>query len=397
MAIQLLAVILTTRYLGTDGRGILIAGISWVTTAAALAHLSAAQVSLRLAVGRDPKEWLSQTIGTMVALYVVVTAVIYLFVLLTLFALHIDVFRNIPPQIVIILFLALPAHLWIEAGNAQMMALNKIGFMNGAQLIGAGVNIVLLSLLGISGNLGVAETAGTYTLAQWTTALLLFARAKRESPVIEFSPRVLIETLKGSAQFHVNAIGSVLFTYATVLVVNQYSTSSDTAIYQLGAQVINLMAIVPAALNAVAFSVLVQKGPDAGWDEHKRLLIKGFTLVTFGGILVYFLADLVVLILGGREFAASAGIVRILLFSVPGAFASAALASQWITRGLLWQAALITLGVGILNIILLISLLPSYGIHGAAWATVLTNCAALGTNGAFVIWIESHHRKLNNA
>jgi O-antigen/teichoic acid export membrane protein len=69
------------------------------------------------------------------------------------------------------------------------------------------------------------------------------------------------------------------------------------------------------------------------------------------------------------------------------------MASQWIGRGLFWQASLLTLVVGVLSVICNFALIPVFGMYGAVTTMLLTYGVSVVGNGMMALWIEWVWRK----
>tara|TARA_R110002094_G_scaffold211871_2_gene182280 strand:- start:1224 stop:1634 length:411 start_codon:yes stop_codon:yes gene_type:complete len=92
--------------------------------------------------------------------------------------------------------------------------------------------------------------------------------------------------------------------------------------------------------------------------------------------------------IAGEEFLPTLDVFYWQLMAIAGMTLSTMMAPQWIGRGYFWQASLVTLTVGILNLTANYLLIPQYGMKGAAWATLGSYMVALITNGLMVVWCE---------
>jgi len=396
MGLQFFILLLTARYLGPEGRGILVASTGWIYVLATIFHFSLPQVALNQAVGKNVRHWLAISIGTLGSLYLVVTLVLSLaissFVLIT----GQSPVSNIPPHIFLLALAGLLPQIWFETGNSQMMALGKVTRMNLAQISGNSLNLILILILLVWSGKGIEHALLAFVLGQWIIAGLLFIFSTRSTETYSLDFQYLKTLIKGALVYHINTIGTLVTSYASILFINSYLSAQQTGLYQLPLQIINILLVIPNSINSVSYSFLIQSGPDEGWMKHQSLILKGALLVLILMVLLFFFCGEAVLIVGGEQFRGAESILRILLAAVPGMFLSLAMTSQWVTRGMFVLSSLVTISMGALNLTLLFWMVPLFGIQGAANAFVFTSFFSLVTNLIFIMWIIKRPQSLAN-
>jgi O-antigen/teichoic acid export membrane protein len=72
---------------------------------------------------------------------------------------------------------------------------------------------------------------------------------------------------------------------------------------------------------------------------------------------------------------------------------STVMAPQWIGRGYFWQAAGLTILVGVINLAANFLLIPQYGMWGAIYAFLATYAFAVVANGAMAFWCQLQGRR----
>ena len=77
-----------------------------------------------------------------------------------------------------------------------------------------------------------------------------------------------------------------------------------------------------------------------------------------------------------------------------GALLSSVMASQWIGRGLFWQASGITIVAGIVSVGLDLVMIPRYGMYGAVVSTLVTYGFAAITNAAMAFSVDRRVARL---
>jgi O-antigen/teichoic acid export membrane protein len=386
---NLLTAVITARLLGPSGRGVLVAATSWVTMFSTFGFLSLSQVVIFMAAGRKPEEWLPRVLGGLVRILSIV-AVLGLAVAAALYAYDgARIFNNIPPFTLLIAFCAFPFLLWIENGYGLLMALGNLRLLNGAQVIGGTIALLLTFLAAGPLHLGVAGAVSAWVVAQAAIVAITFGYVFRRARYLPLRDNVTRELLSGGAKLHLNAIGTYLFTQANILILNHYRSPKETAYFQLAVQIFSGIQIIPMAVSTVAYSLVSKHGPDRAWPQQRRLLMEVLVLTIAVGAATYLVAPWVVPFVFGAAFRPAVPIVRIVVLSVVGSTMSMVMASQWISRGLFLQAALVTLFLGALTVLANYLVVPRFGMYGAAWVTAGTYGFSVIANGAMAIWVNA--------
>lgn len=392
LVIGILVTSLTARYLGPDGRGVLAAAVSWATLIATLGSLSLSQVVLHMAAGKERAQWLPATTGTTLLLVALLSVVSWSAATVAYAVTNGAVFNNLSVGMLLLAFAAVPFLMWVENGNAILMSLDSLKLLNLAQIIGATLNIVLIWVIVGLLKHGVAGALLVVLVYQALIGGICLIAILRQAGRVRVEREVGRQLLSGGARLHLNAIGALLFTQVTIVILNHFRSTEETGYYQLSIQLLGAIQIVPQAVNMVMYTVIAKDGPDKAWLRQRRLLWQALSGVVAIVILLYFLAPYVIALIAGPKFAPALPVFRILLLSVIGMSFSTMMASQWIGRGLFWQVSAITLSVGMVNASLTYLVVPRYGMAGAAWATVATFALASGINALMALWVERNTR-----
>jgi O-antigen/teichoic acid export membrane protein len=389
----LLTTVITARYLGPERRGVFVAAVSWATMFSTFGHLSLAQVTIYIAAEKPEDQWLPPLLGSLLTIFGVVTVVAWLLAAILYAATGGEFFHHLDVPVAMLAFAAVPALMWIESGNGILMALGKLPVMNIAQIIGATATLLLTFVfLGVA-HLGLHGALTAILIAQAITVAVSLGYLLRRVPALRPDGPMIRQLLGGSAKLHLNAVGTYLFMQANVLILNHYRSPSETAYYQLAVQLMTGLQIIPMAVSAVAYSLVSRLGPDAAWPQQRKLLFQVTLLVIVLALIGVFVAPYVVPVLFGKSFLPAVPVFRILLWGVAGMCMSIVMASQWISRGLFLQAALLTLLFGAATVTGNYLFVPKYGMYGAAWVTVGTYTASVVGNGIMALWVERRSRR----
>lgn len=363
---------LTARLLGPEGRGQVGAVLAWVALFSTLGHLSLGSVAIRqLALDRSSGR-VGELLGSLILYTGLLTLLGWLIATLLAVLPKQSAFGDLPPALLVLGFLSLPFMLWQVYGQSLLMGLDLASHFNRATMLGRTVNLVAVFALvgglswGPEGAVGAALVAAVVTAAGGLRALFIQAQ-RRLAPSLD-----CIATLaQGALRLHLNAIGTFLFTQTGVLVVNHFHGAAATGNYQLAAQLIAVMLIIPNAVSQTMYGVVTKRGPDGAWPINRHVLHRAMGITAVSVVAAWVLAPYLIPLVAGRGFEEAIDNFRTMLPMLFGGTLSAAMASQWIGRGLFWQASLLTLFVGVCGISTSLVLTPRLGPEGAIYATLL--------------------------
>ena len=391
----LVTTIITTRYLGPEGRGVYVAAIGWAMMFGTFGHLSLAQVTIYVVAGKPREEWLDGLLGSLLTILGAVTLITWAIGGALYAASDGEIFNHLDAGVVILAFAIFPTLLWIEGGAGVLMALGKLPVMNGALIVGATATLALTFVAVRALGFGVEGALTATLIAQAVAVAISLGHLLKNVPEMHVNRDMMRQLLAGGVKLHLNAIGTYLFTQANVLILNHYRTPSETAYYQLAVQLVTGLQIIPASVGAVAYSLVSRMGPDAAWPQQRKLLIRVTGLVVALAVIAYFVAPWIIPRIFGAPFAAAVPVFRILLLGSVGWCISIVMASQWISRGLFVQAALLTVLFGSCTVIGNFVAVPRYGMYGAAWVSVATYALSIIGNGIMALWVESRAKKFS--
>jgi O-antigen/teichoic acid export membrane protein len=393
LLISIITLSITARYLGPEVRGILAAATGWVGLVAGMGSLSLGQVIIYLSAGKSRKDWLPKTLGTLVVIVGIITLLAWGFTATGYVLTNGEMFNHLTVPMLVLAFLALPLVIWTDLGLNLLLALDSLRIYNRAQIIGSSVGLAGVFLLVAALGWGIYGSLISGVIAQALIVVLSLGFVFRLTSRISADWATGKALLKGGAKLHLNAIGTLLFTQASVLMVNHYSTPQDTGYYQLAAQLISALQFVPSSISMVAYTLVSKKGPDAAWPEHRRLLAQSIALaiVIAGGS--YILAPWLVTLLAGDRFLPAVPLFQWMLLALVGMNFSIVMASQWIGRGLFLQAALLTFVIGFITIVGNYFLLPRYGVMGVVWTMLFVYGFSIFGNGAMAVWCERRFQR----
>ncbi len=392
LVVGIVAVTVTARWLGPEGRGTIAAVTTWVGLFSTIGCLSLGQVAIHRATQLRDQAWLGATLGSLLLVDVIITLVGWLSTLVLYLMTAGAAFSMLSPIFLAVGFLSLPFLIWEQYGSSLLMAVDRVTIYNRAQILGrtAGLALVFVAWwlnLGVLGVL-VATVVSQAVLALFGVSFLFESSQQPVRP----DKSTIRALLKGAAKLHLNNVGGFLVTSAGVLIISHYQSATETGYYQVAAQLTNVLTVIPLAASMVIYGKVTQLGPDAAWGYQRKMvaiLMLGMLGTTAVAAL---LAPWLIPLALGIRFAPSVGIFQILLLGVLAGTLATLMGSQWIGRGLFLYMSGSTILLGILNVAANLFLVPRFGVYGAAWAFVGIYVLAALVQVWMVIQCETKYR-----
>ncbi|MCL4849679.1 MAG: lipopolysaccharide biosynthesis protein [Acidobacteria bacterium] len=384
--LSLLVVMLTARWLGPDGRGQVAAAVTWAQLLATFGHLSLGQVALHRASTADGRAWFPQAWKTLTraagGAWLVATGLTF-----ALLAVGSETFGDVPPPVVAASLLLVPGLVWEQQGGGLLMAINRLDLQNRAVIVGRvvtlGVVSAVMAMGGRAGAVVVALAAGQAVVSAGGIRVL---RARRAAGPPALAPTAGASYLRDAAVLHLNAVGTFLALWASVLIVNRFCGTADAAFFQMAVQLVGLLLLLPNAAASVFYGGLAATGARCAWESQRRMVGGLTALMAAAALLSMVFARPVVVLLGGEAFAPAVPLFRGLAFAVPAMTLGTLMAPQWIGRGLFGAAAAVTLAGGVLSTALSAWLVARWGDPQGATVSFVTTYSLFALANAWLVW-----------
>lgn len=397
LALAIVTLSLTARWLGPEGRGQMVAITTWVTMFSTIGHLSLGQVAIHRATTKKDDQWLGEVLGSLLVLTAVFTVLCWAVAITAHLLTKGKFFGTLPNWLLAVSFGALPLYIWEQYGSSLLMLLNRIGIYNKYQVIGRTIGLFVLVVFVSWFSLGVSGAIYATIIGQFVVAIsgirFLYSQSGGR---VRAAKQEILALLRGGVRLHWNAIGVVAFGSADILIINHFRGAEEAGYYQLAAQLIGVMLIVPQAASMIMYGKIATLGPDAAWAHHKKVLMYTVGLIIVGIVCAWILAPWIVTLVAGTKFISSVTVFRWLLLAVIGMTFSTIMAPQWIGRGFFLQAAFITIVVGSLSTIANFLLVPRYGMLGATWSAIGAYGLSVMLNMGMVAFCNNKSREASD-
>jgi O-antigen/teichoic acid export membrane protein len=392
LAVGLVSVTLSARWLGPTGQGIVAAATAWAAVFANLGGLSLGQVAMHRATERRREQWVGETFGTLITLAMVITLGCWTVAAVMYAATDGSVFSNLAPQTLLITFLLVPFLIWEQYGSSLLVAVDRVAVYYRAQLI-ARTFAVLLMLIAWRLHLPVVIAIVIAVISQILVAILGMRQlARYADEKIQPSRVAAAQLIVGGLKLHLTQFGAFIFGSLAVLMISHYSGPAQTGLYQFAMSMINVMYVVPITAGTLLSARVAKQGADDAWQQQKKFVLLLPAVMGALAIMASAVAPFAIRIVAGAQFAGAVPIFRLLLFSVVGVTFATVMGPQWIGRGLFWQMSAMSLFAAAVYAGLCFLWIPRYGMDGAAYATIVLSALMIVGNGTLAFHCETRLR-----
>jgi O-antigen/teichoic acid export membrane protein len=388
------SLILTARVLGPAGRGSVAAAVTWAALFSTLGYLSLGQVAIHRATGKEAAEWLRPTLSALVAMTAIVTLTGWAVAALIYAFSDGRAFGRMPGYALVLGFATLPFLVWEQYGSWVLIAVGKLSFYNRREVFGRTLGVLLIVLLvGVAGA-GVIGALVALLIAQTVVAGAGWRYLSRlAGGRLELEWPMLRGMVADGLKLHFNAVAAFLFAEAAILIVQSIRGPAETGPFQVAVQLMTVAILIPQAASMSLFGEVARLGPNGAWPAARRVLLILTVVMAGVGMVGYVLAPTVVPLLFGDGFKSAVPVFQILVLGIVGQTFSSVMASQWIGRGLFWQSSLLSVTLGICNVVACILLVHAYGMKGAAYSLLGVYTISILGNGVMALWVDRQVRR----
>lgn len=396
LAIGVLTLTLTARWLGPEGRGEYAAALAWVATFVGIAHCSLAEVASQRLSGLAHEQRFRAVAMALVYACLALTVLAWVSAAV-LWHLRQDMFGQLSAGLLALAFAYVPWMIWEIYGTALLIMSERIVLANISLVLGRTLSIVCVLLavgvwdLGVTGVLlaGLAGQVLVSSGAIW----LVWQRCARHLPSwpairAEFKP-----LLSGSARLHLNALGAMLLGSTSVLIINARLGAEATGQFQLAQQLIGVLLVAAQAAMQLLYGRLGAVGVDATWEIQRWMIFRVVGLTVLAGTVAALLAPWWLVWVAGPGFEDAVALFQML---VPGLIATSfatLMTPQWIGRGLFLTVSMTAIATGGLHLAAAWFWVSAQGVHGAIYAQWLAQGLSLAVNLVMYVYCERGWRR----
>lgn len=261
------------------------------------------------------------------------------------------------------------AHFSAQTRNTVLAVINVI-----QQVVFVGLVILAVSL-----HKSVVFCLGAALVGMIVASLITTGLARREvSFVPSFDRGVWWSMLRTSSPIGLAYVVGLLYFKADTLILSFLSTSKQIGYYGIAYSIVSVFLAVPIILTRTFLPSMVR----ATEETIERSIQSTLTYFSIGGTFsaaaIMICGPTVVKIVAGSHFGASNAPLRILGFGLIFICIATALSSLCISRGSGDKIFVMSVVSLVLNVVLNVVAIPTFGIKGAAVATLLCEVVSLG-------------------
>ena len=276
--------------------------------------------------------------------------------------------------LILIALIFIPIKLLTAYLNGVIQGLQKIGTINIHALITFLVNILGVIILVWLLNLDITGAAFVTLLVAFV-GLLYYLSIVRKISVIKLKYiKPIPQNLFSKGITFALALFVLTLNYKIdILFLEHMVSSNEVGIYSVGTNLAELIWQLPAAISTVLFA----RSANSKSDQEAHIRSAKLLRITLPILLILcfvfaLMSKYFVTLLYGENFQASAEVINILLPGVLIIVISKILHPDMAARGYPLYGLFVFIGPLILNIILNILWIPTYGVSGAAWASTIS-------------------------
>lgn len=211
-----------------------------------------------------------------------------------------------------------------------------------------------------------------------TTGLLLALAAKYAHwrPWVGQGARSSLSLARSSLPLYLSSIANQVNLKIDVVFLQFMIGATAVGLYSAAARLSEMLYVIPVAYMTATFPVLLRSRRDSDQESYHQNLQNAYDAAFWLGVAFVagtaITASWVVNLLFGPEYAPAADVLRIHALACPFVFMAAVLSKWIVAEGTLWISIARHAAGAIAAIAMNLLLIPSFGIIGSAWATVIS-------------------------
>lgn len=241
-----------------------------------------------------------------------------------------------------------------------------------AYMATAGYKVILL----IQGR-GVSWFAFANTLDYLLIALMyLFIYWFRDGKRLIFKWNCVIELLKKSYEFILSSLMVVIYAEMDKVMLGEMLGDTAVGLYSVGPKICSMWTFVLSAIINSIRPTIIEAKKQKREELYYTRIVQMYSIVFWLSIAVSMFfclfAEFIIVVLYGSEYAGAKSVFRIITWYTGAAYLGVARATWMVCEKRQRYEKVISALGAISNIILNLLLIPTFGICGAAWATLVT-------------------------
>lgn len=389
LGVSFLTIAIVARYLGPENFGKLSYAQSFVALFSVLASLGIDQVIYRNLIREPEKEaaWLGSAIAAKAFLGSLTLAV----TIVSAF------FLNAEPLLTAMITLVALSFIFQPLGTIGHYFNAIVKAKYGAYVtITIALAIPLLKLAVIYFDKGVLYFAALVTfeaLLYGLCNLALYILVLKRTPLAWRASLAHIRSLLyDSWPLALASFSGYLYGRIDQIMIQQFIDSTAVGLYDVAVRLTELMGFLPGIIITALLPAIIGSRETDATEYRKRwraLTVLCLLISLSSAIALFLLAPRIVGLLFGEAFLGAAAVLRVYVWSTIGTVGIILMQHFFIAEQASLRFLVFSIAGALMNIALNLLLIPSFGVFGAAYATLLTLC------GIITIFIITERRRLS--
>jgi O-antigen/teichoic acid export membrane protein len=361
--------ILLARYLGPEGKGLMVSLLVYPTLLVSLAELGIRQSATYL-IGK--KEYSERDIISQVLLFLVTSSTAMVFIVAYLFTVLDN--PDFTFFMVLMAIFYIPIKLTTSYSQGIFLGRNEINKFNITNILQPTIDLALILLFVILFDLSVVGAVLATFAASLIVALYAFRELKRLSSIKLHFNWIISKKLISMGLVYAVALFVLNLNYKVdIVLLERLAAASEIGQYSIGVGIVDLIWLLPSTLGVVIFSHSSNAKDPIGFSKGMVKLFRvTFIVSIFCGLLLFFVSEFIIPLIYGEAFAPSVEALRILLPGVILMTAFKVLNMDLAGKGKPQVSLIAFMPAVIINIILNVLWIPLYGANGAALASTIS-------------------------
>jgi O-antigen/teichoic acid export membrane protein len=369
IGVGLLSSIVTARWLGPEGRGVLITLSVLTGLALQFGNLGLHSSSVYF-VAREPEKtgavlgnllWLSLALGTVAALLMIGAC-----------RLKPEWFAGIPLPLVLVSATAVPFQFMILFFQNTLLGMQEVTAFNAFELTNKTLTFLSLFVYLVVFSGGAAGAVVLFAAFGAAFGLASVAYCGRRVPFrLAFDPSLLSRMLHFGTRSYLSCLLSFLVIRSDMLMVNTLLGVAEAGVYSIAVQIADVLLLVPVTIGMVLLPRVAAEAPENREAVTARVTRHAALLLAVLCAAAFLLVGPLVSLLYGPRFEAAVAATRWLLPGIWALGMNGILMNHFGGQGMPPVTILAPLVGAVLNIALNAAVVPRYGIVGAAVTSTL--------------------------
>lgn len=252
----------------------------------------------------------------------------------------------------------------------------KMHIAAGGEVIGRAVLVVGLWLL-IQNNASFFAVMGMTALGSVVYTAVLWVRAIKESPpTFRFDWAIWKAITLRMWPIAVSIMFNVVYLKGDVILLSMLRSQTEVGLYGAAYRVVDILSQTAMMIMGVILPILAfhwSRGQKTEFQKYYQIAFDAMMFLALPiSVGVAVLAKPLIIMVAGNEFAAAAAPLAILMLAIYGVYLGAVFGHAAVAINKQKQVMWIYISAAVLTLVGYLTLIPAFGMFGAAWMTVFS-------------------------